>query len=126
VDNGIIAGMKTMIVYGIANCDTVQKARTWLTQQGVAFVFHDFKKQGVPTALLHSGLALLGRDTLINRQGLTWRKLDATLRDSVVDDASALALMQSHPSLIKRPVVVWADDAITVGFKPELFAQRLT
>ena len=37
-----------MIIYGIANCDSVKKARAWLTAQGLAHTFHDFKKQGVP------------------------------------------------------------------------------
>ena len=35
-------------VYGIPNCDTVKKARAWLTERNVAHDFHDFKKQGVP------------------------------------------------------------------------------
>ena len=40
--------MAGVTLYGIPNCDTVKKARAWLAGQGVAVVFHDFKKQGVP------------------------------------------------------------------------------
>ena len=113
-------------VYGIPNCDTVKKARTWLTEHGCDYVFHDFKKQGVPADLLPVWLKAVGRDTLINRKGPTWRNLGPEVHASVVDEASAMALMQTHSSVIKRPVVVWADGTVTVGFKPELFAERLS
>ena len=111
-------------LYGIPNCDTVKKARTWLTEQGVDYTFHDFKKQGVPAELLPTWLAAVGWQTLVNRKGTTWRKLDEATRLAVVDDASATALMLAHPSVIKRPVVVWADSGISVGFDAEMFAKR--
>ena len=112
-------------LYGIANCDTVKSARAWLTEQGVDYGFVDFKKQGVPTALLPGWIAAVGLDTLINRRGPTWRKLDAEVQARVVDATSAIAVMQAHSSVIKRPVVVWADGVVTVGFSRERFAERL-
>lgn len=112
-------------VYGIPNCDTVKKARAWLDEHGVAYTFHDFKKQGVPTALLPGWIATAGLDTLINRKGPTWRKLDPGTQASAVDAASAIALMQAHSSVIKRPVVVWSDGQVTVGFSPDGFARHL-
>lgn len=130
--NGIMLVMKNsapssgaVTVYGIPNCDTVKKARTWLTEHGVDYPFHDFKKQGVPTDLLPGWLAAVGWETLVNRKGTTWRKLDEATRQAVVDDATATALMLTNPSVIKRPVVVWADGSVSVGFTPEMFAQRL-
>jgi arsenate reductase (glutaredoxin) len=104
-------------VYGIPNCDTVKKARAWLIEEKIDYVFHDFKKQGVPAALMDSGLAQVGWEVLLNRKGTTWRKLDANVQASVVDAASAKAVMMAEPSTIKRPVVVWNDGRITVGFK---------
>ena len=112
-------------VYGIPNCDTVKKARTWLTDQGVDYNFHDFKKQGVPAELLPGWLSTIGWETLVNRKGTTWRKLDEATRLGVVDDASATALMLAQPSVIKRPVVVWGDGAVSVGFSAEAFAGRV-
>ena len=103
-------------VFGIPNCDTVKKARTWLTAHGVDFVFHDFKKLGVPADLLPGWLAAVGWEKLLNRKGTTWRQLDDATRAAVVDAATASALMLAHPSVIKRPVVVWADGRLTVGF----------
>ncbi|PVE05438.1 ArsC family reductase [Limnohabitans sp. Rim28] len=107
------------IVYGIPNCDTVKKARTWLTDQGIQATFHDFKKQGVPDTALDTWMNHLGWETLLNRQGTTWRKLDTSVQAGVTDSDSAKALMLAHASCIKRPVIVWPSGQITVGFKPE-------
>lgn len=111
-------------VYGIPNCDTVKKARAWLSEQGLEVGFHDFKKQGVPAELLPAWLAAFGRDKLVNRAGTTWRKLGEAAKVALVDDASAVALMQAEPSVIKRPVVHWADGSWTLGFSAELFEKR--
>lgn len=114
-----------LTLYGIPNCDTVKKARAWLTGQGVDFVFHDFKKHGVPEALLPGWIAAVGLDTLINRKGATWRALDAAVQARVHDSASAIAVLREHASAIKRPVAVWGDGSITVGFCPQSFARHL-
>lgn len=123
----MMRGMNTRAptLYGIPNCDTVKKARTWLTDHGVAYVFHDFKKQGVPTEWLPQWLAAVGWQTLVNRKGTTWRKLDEATREAVTDDGSAITLMLAHPSVIKRPVVHWHNDHISVGFDADLFAAHL-
>jgi len=112
-------------LYGIPNCDTVKKARTWLTDHGINYTFHDFKKQGVPEAQLDHWLKTVGWETVVNRKGTMWRGLDDATKASVVDTASARAVVLGAPSVVKRPVVVWADGTVTVGFKPELFAGRI-
>ena len=111
-------------LYGIPNCDTVKKARAWLAEHGVAHQFHDFKKAGVPADRLQAWLAGAGWERLLNRQGTTWRKLDEATRAAVTGADSAAALMQAQPSVIKRPVVEWADGGLTVGFDPAEFARR--
>jgi Spx/MgsR family transcriptional regulator len=117
-------GMTTL--YGIPNCDTVKKARAWLNEHGVAHDFHDFKKLGVPEAALDQWLAHLGWEALVNRKGTTWRQLDEAERATVVDVASAQAVLLAHPSLIKRPVVQWSaqPDAVTVGFDAASWTNR--
>ena len=111
----------SIVLYGITNCDTVKKARAWLGDHGVAYEFHDFKKQGVPTQQLDGWVAQLGWERLLNRQGTTWRKLDATIQDEVKDAGSAKDLMRAQPSVIKRPVVEWSGKT-TVGFDPSAWA----
>ena len=111
-------------LHGIPNCDTVKKARAWLDANGREHRFHDFKKLGVPEAGLEAWIAAAGWETVLNRKGTTWRALDDATRAAVTDAASARALMISQPSLIKRPVVVWNDGAITVGFDAADWATR--
>ena len=113
-------------LYGIPNCDTVKKARTWLTDHGHDYTFHDFKKQGVPEKNLDQWLKSAGWETVINRKGTAWRLLDDATKEGVTDAASARAVALVHTSVIKRPVVEWSDGKVTIGFKPELFAGRVT
>lgn len=112
-------------VYGIPNCDTVKRARTWLDGQGLAYTFHDFKKQGVPQAALARWLSVVGWEPLVNRRGTTWRQLDEAARQAVVDADSAAAALRANPSLVKRPVVEWPGGAVTVGFDAEDWQARL-
>lgn len=105
-----------LTVYGIPNCDTVKKARTWLTAQGREFQFHDYKKQGVPADRLDDWIKTVGWEVLVNRQGTTWRKLDDAAKAGVVDAASAKALMVANASVIKRPVIEQDGRVKVVGF----------
>ena len=113
---------KPVTLYGITNCDTVKKARAWLTAQGIEYLFHDFRKQGVPEPELDLWLAAVGWEKLLNRQGTTWRKLDPTVQATVKDAASARAVMLANASVIKRPVVTWSRGRTTVGFDAALWS----
>lgn len=110
-------------LYGIPNCDTVKKARTWLDANGMAYTFHDYKKEGADPARLAKWADAVGWEPLLNRAGTTFRKLDEADRADI-DAAKALALMAAHPSLIKRPVVEYRG-GLLVGFKPEAWASAL-
>ena len=112
-------------VYGIANCDTVKKARTWLTEHGKSHEFHDFKKHGVPPAELARWADAVGWESLLNRRGTTWRNLAAEEQLAVHDQGSALALMQAQTSVIKRPVVDWGGGYVTVGFDTNAWEKRV-
>ncbi len=113
------------IVYGIPNCDTVKKARAWLTAKGVNYQFHDFKKQGVPEPQLDLWLQRVGWEELVNRKGTAWRGLDAAAQASVVDVASAKRIILLNSSIVKRPVVSWPTGGITVGFDLGTWEQRI-
>ncbi|MFM2341472.1 MAG: hypothetical protein RLZZ592_1125 [Pseudomonadota bacterium] len=120
---------RVLTLHGIPNCDTVKKARAWLAAQapaaGVEVQFHDFRKQGVPAELLGPASDALGWERLLNRSGTTWRRLDEAERAAVTDAATAIALMQAQPSVIRRPLVRWPDGAFSVGFDAADFARRL-
>ena len=109
-------------IYGIRNCDTMKKARTWLDAHGVAHAFHDYKAEGIDRARLDGWIDRLGWEALLNRSGTTFRKLPEADRADL-DRAKAAALMLAQPAMIRRPVLE-ADGEILVAFKPEVYAAR--
>ncbi len=110
-------------VYGIRNCDTMKKAFAWLEARGIAYEFHDYKKDGVPPGKLKDWAGRAGWEKLANTRGPTWRKIPETQRDRLTE-ARVLALLQEHSSAIKRPVVE-AGAKLLVGFDPGEFAAVL-
>ena len=110
----------THTLYGIPNCDTVKKARVWLDQHGVAFVFHDYKKAGIDRQRLEQWVAEHGWQTVLNRAGTTFRALPEADKADLTAER-AVGLMLAQPSMIKRPVLDLGDRTL-VGFKPEVYA----
>jgi arsenate reductase len=111
----------SVTVYGIKACDTMKKAFTWLDNNGIAYHFHDYKKEGAPEAALRQWIKALGWEVVINRRGTTWRKLPESLRDSM-DAEKAVAAALENPSLIKRPMLE-TGKLVEAGFKPERYAE---
>lgn len=109
-------------LYGIRNCGTVKKALAWLDEHGIAYTFHDFKKETLSAAMLDGWLKAVGWEVLLNRKGTTWRGLPEKVRDAI-DAKSARGLMLENPSIIKRPVTI-AAGVVSVGFDEEDFAKR--
>jgi arsenate reductase len=113
-----------LTLYGIANCDTVKKARAWLSAHAQAYTFHDFKKAGLPAPLVAQWLQALDWQTLVNRKGTTWRALDPAHQASIVDASSAAELMLAYPSVVKRPVLR-AGANLLVGYDPARYQSLL-
>ncbi|MBR1220556.1 ArsC family reductase [Bradyrhizobium sp. U87765 SZCCT0131] len=110
-------------IYGIKNCDTMKKARTWLDSHGVAYDFHDYKASGIDRQRLASWSKEVGWETLLNRAGTTFRALpDADKAD--LTEKKAIALMLAQPSMIKRPVLDLGK-RLVVGFKPDVYAEAV-
>ena len=110
-------------LYGIPNCDTMKKARKWLDEHGIEYHFHNYKKDGVPEKKLRQWVKQLGWETLLNRRGTTWRKLDESVKNSI-DKSSAVQIMLDNPSIIKRPVLE-KGDTLLVGFKEDEYSEHL-
>jgi arsenate reductase len=111
---------KAVTIYGIKNCDTMKKARAWLDTQGVAYVFHDYKVQGIESGTLERWARELGWEALLNRAGTTFRKLSEADRTGL-NEEKAIELMLSQPSMIKRPVLDTGSKLIA-GFDPTVYA----
>jgi arsenate reductase len=114
---------KAITIYGIKNCDTMKKARTWLDGHHVAYAFHDYKASGIEQAQLSKWAKQVGWETLLNRAGTTFRRLDDAEKDNLTE-AKAIALMLAQPSMIKRPVLELGGKVL-VGFKPEIYAREV-
>ena len=105
------------VMYGIKNCDTIKKARTWLEGHKVDYDFHDYKSAGIDRATLEGWIKKIGWEVLLNRAGTTFKKLPDADKENITEK-KAIVLMLAQPSMIKRPVLE-AKRKLTVGFKPE-------
>jgi arsenate reductase len=107
-------------IYGIRNCDTMKKARTWLESNGVAHEFHDYKASGIDRAKLEAWVKQAGWEVLLNRAGTTLRKLPESAKTGLTE-TKAIKLMLEQPSMIKRPVLE-RGKTLLVGFSPEKYS----
>ena len=114
-------------MHGINNCDTIKKAKKWLTDAGIEFSFRDYKNHPVTVAELEDWASKVGWKVLLNKRGTTWRKLPAT-QQSNVNEATVFELLCDNPSMIKRPLLLMhseqsdAQIQAFVGFKPQQYA----
>lgn len=113
----------TVTIYGITTCDTVRKARAWLDGKGVAYRFHDFRKDGLDAKTLGQWLDSLGWEAVLNKAGTSFRALPEAEKAGL-DRAKVAALILANPTLVKRPVLETGAEVL-VGFKPEIYARAL-
>ena len=112
-------------IYGIKNCDTIKKARSWLDKQGIEYAFHDYKTAGIDRDRLERWAKKVGWETLLNRAGTTFKKLPEEDKGNL-SAAKAIGLMLKQPSMIKRPVLDVGGGRLMVGFDPEAYKATLT
>jgi len=115
---------KSVTIYGVKACDTMKKARAWLDARGVAYVFHDYRAQGIARDLLEGWAHSVEWEMLLNRAGTTFRKLQVADR-TTIGEREAITLMLDQPSTIKRPVLD-TGSALIIGFKPEIYAKTFS
>lgn len=114
-----------LTVYGIPNCNTVKRARAWLEAAGIAYDFHDYKKQGTDAELLKRWIEKFGWEKVVNRAGMTWRRLSDEEKAAITDPAAAIKLMQEKPSVIKRPIVQDGEQVV-LGFSESDYRQTFS
>lgn len=111
------------VIYGIPNCDTIKKAKKWLTERDIEFTFHDYRKDGVDSEFLQRAEAHLGWEVMLNKRGTTYRQLNEAEK-ATIDREKALALLELHPAMIKRPIMVH-NNQFYIGFKPAQYEEIL-
>jgi arsenate reductase (glutaredoxin) len=112
-------------LYGIPSCDTVKKAKQFLEQNKVPYTFINFKTEPPTNALLKKFIAQLGLETVVNKKGTTWKNLTKQEKAACENKANAIAVLQQHTSLIKRPVFV-NGATYAVGFTAEAYAALIS
>lgn len=110
-----------MIVYGLKNCDSCRKARKWLDAGNLEYDFIDLREDAPSRSTLKAWHQAVG-DGLLNRRGTTWRGLPDS--EKARADTDLPLLLQEHPALIKRPVLV-TEEKMLVGFDPEAWKKAL-
>jgi len=116
--------MPAALIFGIPNCDTVKKARSWLDNNNIDYAFHDFRRDGLTEKQIKSWLKKVELDVLLNKRSRTWRELSDSDKSNVTE-TKAIKLMLKQPSLIKRPVLVKGSD-VTIGFEPKHYQALFT
>ncbi len=114
-----------LTIYGIKNCDTMQKAFKWLDAKGVAYNFHNYKESGIDKATLEVWLKHLPADKLINTKGTTYRALTDSEKASIINKSKAIALMIKNTSLIKRPVWDFGNGTFFLGWDEKELSKLL-
>lgn len=108
-------------LFGIKNCDTIKKARNWLTAEDIEFSFHDYRKDGLEAEWLNKAEQALGWEQMLNKRGTTFRQLSDEQKQNINKD-NAMKLMLEHPAMIKRPIL-FHKDCYYIGFKPDQYSE---
>lgn len=98
-------------IFGIPNCDMVQKAVKWLTANNIPYKFHNFREDGLDKKTIENWLKHLPLNKLVNTRSTTFRELGDAAKTALTNDAKAIELMLQHNTIIKRPV--WEIDSNT-------------
>jgi len=115
--------MATVTMYGIKNCDTIKKARRFLESHEIDYQFHDYRTDGVDKKFVQGLIKKHGWETVVNKRGTTWRKLDDSVK-SGTDESNAAELLAAHPAMVKRPVLVIGKSSL-VGFSTDDYTSAL-
>ncbi|GDY27841.1 ArsC family reductase [Agarivorans sp. Toyoura001] len=110
-----------IVMFGIPNCDTIKKARRWLSEHNIEFTFHDYRKDGVTKQQIGQWCKLLGWEAVLNKRGTTYRQLSDEQKAGL-DESAAIDLLEQFPAMIKRPLLQ-VEQNFTLGFKADLYQQ---
>lgn len=111
-------------IYGIKNCDTVQKALKWLNANRIEYIFHDYKEKGVDKDRLKIWLQHLPVDKLVNLRSTTYKELPDAEKD-ISTPSKAVKLLINHNSIIKRPLWELGNGQYFLGWDEKKLSELL-
>jgi arsenate reductase (glutaredoxin) len=109
-------------IYGIPNCDTVQKAIKWIKANNLEYEFHDFKKDGITKKKIENWLKIVPIEKLMNKASNPYKELPSDAKPTTAEEM--IKLMISQPTSIKRPVLEF-EKGVLVGFKEEEYIEKI-
>ena len=105
-----------LVVYGLASCDTCDKARRWLQRFGHAHDFVNLTSARPDADSLHAWAAAAGGwEALVDRGGSAWQRLLPSRRQPASDPEWTL-LIREHPGALRHPLAWPGDGRIGLGF----------
>lgn len=107
-------------LFGIKNCDSVKKARRWLTDHNIDHHFHDFREDGLSKQQVKTWVSTLGWENLINKRSTSWKSLSGTTKNEL-DNNNIVDVIMETPTLIKRPLLD-KNNQLTLGFRTEEYS----
>lgn len=115
----------SVMLYGLANCDTCKKAQNWLKRFNHEFTFIDYRVNPVSPDMLSQWAEQLGGfDALLNKTSTTWRNLLPN-KKTPGSKPEYLMLLKEYPALIKRPVLMFGNGHVVLGFKDANYTRVL-
>jgi arsenate reductase len=105
-------------MYGIPNCDTVKKARAFLTENQLQFDFIDFKKN-LPTKIDLDRWRKVFGDWPLNKKGPTFRNKKEEFEG--LKDSERADFIIKNSSMIKRPILEKDGVVLAFGFDEHIY-----
>jgi arsenate reductase len=109
-------------LFGIPNCDTVKKARTYLESRSIPFEFVDFKKTPPTIESIELWKKHFG-GLPVNSKGQTYKK--HAKEYEVLSEKEQIAFICKNSSMIKRPILQKDKIVLSFGFNEDDFKKKL-
>ncbi len=105
-------------IFGIPNCDTVKKARTFLEKKKVEAEFVDFKKYKPSDDDIERWSKTFG-GLPVNNKGVTYKKHKEEFE--ALNTKAQIKFIQTNTSMIKRPILEKNGKVLAFGFDEEQY-----
>lgn len=109
-------------LFGIPNCDTVKKARTYLEKKKLETEFVDFKKYRPTTEDIERWSKVFG-GLPVNTKGVTYKKHKALFE--ALSPKAQIKFIQENTSMIKRPILEKGNKVMAFGFDEVTYKEIL-
>jgi len=114
----------TFVCY--TKCGTCQKARKWMEENNVEYIYRDIKTENPSLGELSAWYKMSGIPLrkFFNTSGQLYKSMELKNKLPDMSEEDMLRLLSTDGMLVKRPILV-AEDYVLVGFKEAEWAEKL-